>query len=135
MLVKRKIPKRARKIELTSNGGFGMVNLSWPICQTTIQDIRSLDAINIDWNDELMIYFPSFDYFYTKPYTLRRWTLETLIKKIAKTGYDMLVNWHALHPGDFIGVVTPQEAGSSVGEYALCEFYVYGNKIYVNVEH
>lgn len=136
-MLKREIPEKAKRYELSTNGAFGMVNLEWPVGDSTNAEIAALDGTNAILVDdvEVNIYFPSFDYFYMKTYKNKDgFTLGNIVTKICKTGYYALKSWYKDFPETF-DVEDAEEAGQTVGEYALISFNRQGNNIYVNVEH
>jgi hypothetical protein len=137
MLKPREIPQGAEEIKLATNGQFGMVNLCWPLDDSTKAEIEALDGHDKLFivDPKVEIYFPSFDYFYLKTYRNKNgFTLGELVEKIAKTGYNAYRNWYKGYPEAF-DVKDAEEAGATIGENALMSFHQKGNAIYVNVEH
>jgi hypothetical protein len=137
MLKPREIPEDAEEFKLATDGQFGMVNLCWPLDDSTAEEIKAIDGSGSLFivDSKVKIYFPSFEYFYVKTYKKKDgFTLGELIEKIAETGYNAMKNRYKGYPETF-KVENEEEAGQTIGEYALVSFRQRDNEIYVNVEH
>lgn len=137
MLRPLEIPEDAEEVKLSTHGQFGMINLSWPLDDSTKAEIEALDRSGslFTVQPKIKIYFPSFEYFYMKTYRNKNgFTLGEIAEKIAETGYKALKNWYIGYPETF-HVKNAKEAGSTISEYGLVSFHQKGSNIYVNVEH
>ena len=89
------IPEDAEEFKLATNGQFGMVNLCWPLDDSTKAEIEAIDGSGSSFivGSKVKIYFPSFEYFYMKTYRNKDgFTLGEVVEKIAKTGHNALKN-------------------------------------------
>lgn len=128
MFVPRRIPHDAIKEKLISfdNPNFGMVNFSGDgnLDDEELANIKYLDDIILIHN-ELKLYFPAYDDYMVTVYNSAdgKYTLRDLLVFANKVGYI------------FYDLYSEEKEGDIIGEYALCDYYIKDNNIYLEPDH
>lgn len=127
MFVPRKIPDDAIKEKLLfyDNPNFGMVNFSGDgiLDENELTNIKYLND-TILLNSELNLYFPAYENYMVTTYNSDKgYTLKDILKLANKVGFI------------FYDLYSEEKEGDIIGEYALCNYYIKENNIYLEPDH
>ena len=127
MFVPRSIPDDAIKEKLIfhDDPDFGMVNLSGDgiLNDDELVNIKYLHDTIVP-SGELNLYFPAYEnYMVTTLNSDQGYTLRDVLKLANKVGYV------------FYHLYSEEKEGDIIGEYALCNYYIKKNHIYLEPDH
>jgi hypothetical protein len=128
MFVPRYIPQDAikEKLKFYDDPDFGMVNFSGDgeLNDEELINIKYLDDIVLV-GSELNLYFPAYDNYMVTTYfsDSGKYTLRQVLKLANKVGFI------------FYNLYSEEKEGDIIGEYALCNYYIKDNNIYLEPDH
>ena len=128
------------KLKFIDDDNFGMINLDGigilDDNEPEFQQIKHIDDLIIV-EKNINIFYPAYDIYFKQNYSSETgFTLKKILQLINKTGYNFNYDDYLRHPEYYNTTInTAEDAASSIGEYAVCDFYIDDNNIYVNVEH
>ena len=126
MIVPRVIPQDAKKQKITFNNNLsndvGKLYFSkdGDLNEEKLKNIKNLDDVVL-LDNELKLYFPAYENYMVTVFDSQdgKYRLRDILNLANKVGYI------------FYYIYSDEKEGSIIGEYALCNYYIKDNNIYL----